>query len=108
MVDQRRRRYLAKLATKLKAFYQAQQQEREGNIALTATSTAKNQLDGFMEAGLISQLVNKADLQKTVDEAHFDVFKMTLSERSKQLTEETEAELDWSLYDAPTIFRKND
>jgi hypothetical protein len=42
MVDQRRRRYLAKLATKLKAFYQAQQQEREGNIALTATPTAKN------------------------------------------------------------------
>ena len=108
MIDQRRRKYLAKLAAKLRDFYTAQHQEQEANIKLTATEKAKSQLDGFMEAGLISQLVNKADLQKTVDEAHFDVFKMTLSERSKQLTEETEAELDWSLYDAPTIFRKND
>jgi hypothetical protein len=50
--------------------------------------------------------MNKADLRKTVDEAHFDVFKMSLNERSKQLTKETDAELDWSLYDEPTIFRK--
>ena len=108
MVDQLWPRYLAKLATKLKTFYNAQQQEQDASVTLTATQTAKNQLDGFMEASLISQLMNKADLRKTVDEAHFDVFKMSLNERSKQLSEETDAELDWSLYDEPTIFRKVD
>ena len=106
MVDQLWPRYLAKLATKLKTFYNAQQQEQDASVTLTATQTAKNQLDGFIEASLIRQLMNKADLRKTVDEAHFDVFKMSLNERSKQLSEETDAELDWSLYDEPTIFRK--
>ena len=61
-----------------------------------------------MEAGLISQLVNKADLQKALGEAHFEVFKKTRDERRKQLTKETGAKLDWSIYDEPTIFRKID
>ena len=106
MVDQRRRRYLAKLAAKIRSFYEAQRQEREANVKLTGTEKAKNQLDGFMQESLISQLVNKADLRKTLDEAHFDVFKMTQDERRKQLSEETNTELDWSIYDEPTIFRK--
>ncbi len=108
MIDQRRRKYLAKLAAKLRDFYTAQHQEQEANIKLTATEKVKSQLDGFMEAGLISQLVNKADLQKALGEAHFEVFKKTRDERRKQLTKETGAKLDWSIYDEPTIFRKID
>ena len=111
MVDQRRRRYLVKLAANLKVFYAAQLQEQEASTKVTATKTsekAKDQLDGFMEAGLISQLVNKADLQKTMEDAHFDVFKMTRDARSKQRSEEPDDAPDWSTYDAPTIFRKTD
>jgi hypothetical protein len=43
-----------------------------------------------------------------MEDAHFDVFKMTRDARSKQRSEETDDAPDWSTYDAPTIFRKTD
>ena len=98
MLNQYRRRYLARLRTLLKKFYELAD---EGS---TAHSGAKNKLDGFIDAGKASFIVNNADLRKLMDDVHYDVFKMTREERKEQ-SADSELVVDWSTYDEPAVFR---
>ena len=98
MLNQYRRRYLARLQTLLKEFYELAD---EGSTAHTG---AKNKLDGFIDAGKASFIVNNADLRKSVDDVHYEVFKMTCEERKAQ-SFDNQLEADWSAYEKPTVFR---
>ena len=98
MLNQYRRRYLARLRTLLKEFYELAD---EGSTAHTG---AKNKLDGFIDAGKASFIVNNADLRKLIDHVHYDVFKMTREERKEQ-SADSELVVDWSTYDEPAVFR---
>ena len=98
MLNQYRRRYLARLQTLLKEFYELAD---EGS---TAHTRAKNKLDGFIDAGKASFIVNNADLRKLIDDVHYDVFKTTREERKEQ-SADSELVVDWSTYDEPAVFR---
>ena len=98
MLNQYRRRYLARLQMLLKEFYEL---DDEGS---TAHSGAKNKLDGFIDAGKASFIVNNADLRTLMDDVHYDVFKMTREER-KEHSAVSELVVDWAAYEEPTVFR---
>ena len=98
MLNQYRRRYLAKLQTLLKEFYEL---DAAGS---TAHPGAKNKLDGFIDAGKATFIVNNADLRKLIDDVHYEVFKMTREERQKQ-GGDSELVVDWAAYEEPTVFR---
>ena len=98
MLNQYRRRYLARLQTLLKEFYEL------ADESSTAHSGAKNKLDGFIDAGKASFIVNNADLRTLMDDVHYDVFKMTREERQKQVGD-SELVVDWAAYEEPTVFR---
>ena len=101
MVNQYRRRYLARLAQLLKEFYDLQVKDS------SIKTKTKNRLDGFIEAGKISLIVNNADLTKLMDEIHYEVFQISREERLQQRPEESDHVADWSTYDAPAVFRNN-
>ena len=98
MLNQYRRRYLARLQTLLKEFYEL------ADESSTARSGAKNKLDGFIDAGKASFIVNNADLRTLMDDVHYDVFKMTREERKEQ-SADSELVVDWAAYEEPTVFR---
>lgn len=98
MLNQYRRCYLARLRTLLKELYEF------ANEGSTARAGAKNKLDGFIDAGKATFIVNNADLRRLIDDVHYDVFKMTREERKKQGSD-CELVVDWSTYDEPTVFR---
>jgi len=98
MLNQYRRRYLARLQTLLKEFYEL------ADESSTAHTGAKNKLDGFIDAGKATFIVNNADLRKLIDDVHYDVFKMTREERKEQ-GGDSELVVDWSAYDEPAVFR---
>ena len=98
MLNQYRRRYLARLRTLLKEFYEL---AGEGSNAHTQ---AKNELDGFIDAGKATFIVNNADLRTLMDDVHYDVFKMTREERKEQ-SADSELVVDWAAYEEPTVFR---
>ena len=63
MPNQYRRRYLARLRTLLKEFYEF------ANKGSTVHTGAKDKLDGFIDAGKATFIVNNADLRRsTYDE----------------------------------------
>ena len=64
-------------------------------------------IDGFIEAGLTANIVNKQELQDIIDEQHFGVFGISRQERRKQMKSKLEtAPQDWDIYDPPAINRK--
>ena len=95
MLNQYRRRYLARLQTLLKEFYELDSGSSTG---------AKNRLDGFIDAGKSTFIINNADLRKLIDDVHYEVFRMTRDERKEQGAD-SEPVADWSTYDEPTVFR---
>ena len=98
MLNQYRRRYLARLQTLLKEFYELDSGGSNASIG------AKNRLEGFIDAGKASFIVNNADLRTLMDDVHHDVFKMTREER-KEPSADSELVVDWAAYEEPTVFR---
>lgn len=67
----------------------------------------KNRLDGFIHAGLVIDIVSHDEVQKIVEKEHMRVFGMTVKQRGIELKLDSRtAEVDWDLYDTPTIHRK--
>ena len=63
-------------------------------------------MDGFIAAGILIDLISKQELQKIIDEEHMTAFGMTRSERRERLKFQSKgAEVDWDIYDIPTIQR---
>ena len=66
-----------------------------------------HKIQGYIEAGIISNLIKKEELQKIIDDEHFSIFKMTRKERREKLKLNIHSpEVDWSIYDIPAIKRK--
>ena len=99
MLNQYRRRYLARLQMLLREFYELD------DVGSTAHAGAKNKLDGFIDAGKATFLINNADLRTLVDDVHYDVFKMTREARKGHKSKNSKVIEDWSAYEEPTVFR---
>ena len=66
----------------------------------------ESKVDGFIAAGILIDLVSKRELQKIIDEEHMAAFGMTRTERREKLKFQSKgAEVDWDIYDIPTIQR---
>jgi hypothetical protein len=56
---------------------------------------------------MLIDIISKQDLQKVIDEEHMAAFGMTRSERREKLKFESKGpEVDWDIYDIPTIHRQ--
>ena len=67
----------------------------------------ESKVDGFIAAGILIDMISKQDLQKVIDEEHMAAFGMTRTERREKLKFESKGpEIDWDIYDIPTIHRQ--
>lgn len=74
---------------------------------------SSSRLDGFIEAGLLLQVANRTEIQRHIDDIHFQVFGETREarrERKRGQTAPSETadqigQPDWSLLDSPTYAR---
>ena len=74
-----------------------------------------SKLDGFIEAGLLLQVANRTELQRHIDEIHFQVFGETRDERrerKKSVSQSPDSEdpanqPDWSELDSPAYERNS-
>jgi len=67
----------------------------------------KYRIDGYVQAGLIMDVLDNVDIQALIDKVHMDKFGMTRNQRraEKKLSSKKEEIKDWSIYDPPTIER---
>lgn len=66
-----------------------------------------HKIQGYIEAGIMSEIITKEELQKIIDDEHYSIFKMTRKERREKLNLRTNTpEIDWSIYDIPAIQRR--
>ena len=94
-------KYIAGVKDLLRLFYGT----KDLNSAYRKKLEAK--LDGFIAAGILIDLIPKQELQNIIDKEHMVAFGMTRNERSRKIkTRINEAEIDWEIYDIPTIHRQ--
>ena len=66
-----------------------------------------HKIQGYIEAGIMSEIITKEELQKIIDDEHYSIFKMTRKERREKLNLRANTpEIDWSIYDIPAIQRR--
>lgn len=66
-----------------------------------------HKIQGYIEAGIISEIITKEELQKIIDNEHYSIFNMTRKERREKLKlNKNGPEIDWSIYDIPTVHRR--
>lgn len=74
-----------------------------------------SKLDGFIEAGLLLQVASHAEIQRHIDQMHFQVFDETREdrrERKRSVADSADptdraAHPDWSELDSPAYERKS-
>ena len=77
------------------------------DVTSTYRKVLSYKIDGFIDAGLTANIVNKQEVQDIIDGQHFEVFGITRQERRKQMKSKLEtAPQDWDIYDPPAINRK--
>ena len=66
-----------------------------------------HEIDGYIEAGLLADIIDKQELQDIIDQQHIDVFGITRQERRKEMKSRSQAVPEnWDIYDTPTINRR--
>jgi hypothetical protein len=94
-------KYIAGIKDLLRLFYGT----KDLNLAYRKKLEAK--LDGFIAAGLLIDLISEKELQNIIDEEYMTAFGMTRNERREKLKLESNGtEIDWEIYDIPTIHRQ--
>lgn len=93
-------RYLDEFKIIITHFYQA----NEG--AYTSINTSSAFIDGFIRAGIASQIVTSADIQEVIDVAHMIVFNQTRDERRKARALAGDDPKAWEVFDKPSFRRK--
>mgnify|MGYP001588964964 CR=1 FL=1 len=67
--------------------------------------------EGFIEAGLLIEVVTREEAQKEIDLCHLKVFGESRSARRErvqtEIKKEAEGEIDWDLFDSPAFDRIN-
>ena len=74
-----------------------------------------SKLDGFIEAGLLLQVSNRTEIQRHIDEIHFQVFDETREERRERKksmvkssdSDDPATQPDWSELDSPAYERNS-
>lgn len=102
MLNQYRRRYLSRLRTLLIEFYELADQQFEAHMQ------AKIRLEGFIDAGKATFIVNSVDLDRLIEEVHQSIFMMSRAEREARQGTEPKDVGEWAAYDEPTVFRRED
>ena len=65
------------------------------------------EIDGYMEAGLLAEIIDKRELQSVIDEQHIAVFGISRQERRLEMNSILETAPDnWDIYDTPAIDRR--
>lgn len=93
-------RYLKAFEKRLLAFYETSKQVGETN------DKQHYGIDVFIEAGIVSGLTNKEELQPIIDKHHWNVFKQTIQQRRQDLTINAAAEGKYSKLDSPAWERQ--
>ena len=66
-----------------------------------------HEIDGYMEAGLLAEIIDKRELQSVIDEQHIAVFGISRQERRLEMNSILETAPDnWDIYDTPAINRR--
>ena len=93
-------KYIAGIKGLLRLFYSTK------DINSPYRKKLESKVDGFIAAGILIDLISKRELQKIIDYEHMTVFGMTRIERREKLKFQSKgAEVDWDIYDIPTIQR---
>ena len=68
-------------------------------------------LDGFIQAGLLIEVATRDEIQKAIDQVHWDVFDETREARRQRITREASESptgQDWDAFDSPAYGRKTE
>lgn len=64
---------------------------------------------GFIKAGLLIEIVSRDEIEKVIEDRHFNAFGESKAERrvrrSSKSAESNEA-IDWSIFDSPSTLRQ--
>lgn len=66
----------------------------------------KHRIEGFMFAGIMTEMATNEELSSMIDKIYYDTFGMTPIERKLQKEKGDMEEVDWTYYDSPPSKRK--
>ncbi|MEH6473876.1 MAG: hypothetical protein V7752_21860, partial [Halopseudomonas sp.] len=95
-----KKRYMKAFEQRLVAFY-----EKCKNVG-QVSEQAQRDIEIFIEAGIVSGLTDKEELQPIIENHHWAVFKKTLEQGRKDRVLNDAAEGDYSKLDQPTWERQ--
>lgn len=64
---------------------------------------------GYIKAGLLMEIVSKDEIEKVIEECHFNAFGESKSERRARRaskSDESHQDIDWSMFDSPSKLRQ--
>ena len=92
--------YIRCVREKLNVFYNF------GDVDSEAKKTSKEQIKGFIEAGIVTEIITYDEFGEIADEIHFEIFGKTIEERNieARLGHQDDT-LKWSRFEEPTYVR---
>ena len=94
-------KYIDGIKDRLRRFYSISDTKSDHRNMLS------HEIDGYMEAGLLAEIIDKRELQSVIDEQHIAVFGISRQERRLEMNSILETAPDnWDIYDTPAIDRR--
>ena len=94
-------KYIEGIKDRLRRFYSISDTKSDHRKMLS------HEIDGYMEAGLLAEIIDKQELQRVIDEQHIAVFGISRQERRLEMKSNLETAPDnWDIYDTPAIDRR--
>ena len=94
-------KYIDGIKDRLRRFYSISDTKSDHRKMLS------HEIDGYMEAGLLAEIIDKRKLQSVIDEQHIAVFGISRQERRLEMNSILETAPDnWDIYDTPAIDRR--
>ena len=94
-------KYIDGMKDRLRRFYSISDTKSDHRKMLS------HELDGYLEAGLLTEILDKRELQSIIDEQHIAVFGITRQERRLDTKSNLETAPDnWDKYATPAIDRR--
>ena len=94
-------KYIDGIKDRLRRFYSISDTKSDHRKMLS------HEIDGYMEAGLLAEIIDKQELQRVIDEQHIAVFGISRQERRLEMNSILETAPDnWDIYDTPAIDRR--
>ena len=94
--------FIKRLRQKLNEFYNLD------DTASVKRSALGDEIDGYLEAGILLNVITEEEFLTIADEEHLSVYGISLKQRKLNLScNLTQQERDWEKYNQPTYIRKN-